>query len=69
MTVIGVAIGLGCALALGGVLDSLLYGVSARDPITLIGVGTVAIVTATLANLPPARRATSADPMTSLRAE
>jgi predicted permease len=69
MTVIGVAIGLGCALALGGVLDSLLYGVSARDPITLIGVGAVAIVTATLASLPPARRATSADPMTSLRAE
>jgi len=39
LTVVGVAIGLGCALAFAGVLDSLLYGVSARDPLTLIGVG------------------------------
>ena len=69
MTLIGVGIGLACALAFGGVLDSLLYGVSARDPLTLIGVGGMAIVTATVASLPSARRATAADPMTSLRAE
>jgi predicted permease len=69
LTVIGVAIGLGCALAFAGVLDSLLYRVSARDPLTLIGVGTVAVGAATLASLPSARRATGADPMTSLRAE
>ena len=69
LTVIGVAIGLGCALAFAGVLDSLLYGVSARDPLTLIGVVAMALGTATLASLPSARRATSADPMTSLRAE
>jgi ABC-type antimicrobial peptide transport system permease subunit len=69
LTVIGVAIGLGCALAFAGVLDSLLYGVSARDPLTLIGVAAMAVVTATLASLPSARRATGADPMTSLRAE
>lgn len=69
LTLIGVAIGLGCALAFAGVLDSLLYGVSARDPLTLFGVGTMAIGTATLASLPSARRATGADPMTSLRAE
>jgi ABC-type antimicrobial peptide transport system permease subunit len=69
LTVIGVAIGLGCALAFAGVLDSLLYGVSARDPLTLIGVGAMAVGTATLASLPSARRATGADPMTSLRAE
>jgi predicted permease len=69
LAVIGVAIGLGCALALAGVLDSLLYGVSGRDPLTLVGVGATAIGTATLASLPSARRATGADPMTSLRAE
>jgi predicted permease len=69
MTAIGAGIGLGCALAFAGVLDSLLYGVSARDPMTLIGVGAVAVVTATLASLPSARRATGADPMISLRAE
>jgi predicted permease len=65
----GVVIGIGCALIFGGVIDSLLYGVSARDPLTLIGVATIALVTATLASLPSARRATAADPMTSLRAE
>lgn len=69
LTGIGVAIGLGCALAFAGVLDSLLYGVSARDPLTLIGVGAMAVGTATLASLPSALRATGADPMTSLRAE
>jgi len=66
---IGVVIGIGSALLFGGVLDSLLYGVSARDPLTLIGVGALAVVTATLASFPSARRATGADPMTSLRAE
>jgi len=65
----GVVIGIGCALVFGGVLDSLLYGVSARDPLTLIGVAVMAVGTATLASLPSARRATGADPMTSLRAE
>ncbi len=69
LTVIGVGIGLGCALALAGVLDSLLYGVSARDPLTLLGVAAIALFTATLASLPSARRATGADPITSLRAE
>jgi len=51
LTVIGVTIGLGCALAFAGVLDSLLYGVSARDPLTFIGVGAMAVGTATLASL------------------
>jgi ABC-type antimicrobial peptide transport system permease subunit len=69
LTVVGVTIGLGCALVLGGVLDNLLYGVSARDPLTLIAVAAIAFVTATLASLPSARRATTADPLTSLRAE
>ena len=69
LTLIGVAIGLACALTFAGVLNSLLYGVSARDPLTLIGVATMAMGVATLASLPSARRATGADPITSLRAE
>jgi ABC-type antimicrobial peptide transport system permease subunit len=69
LTVIGVAIGLGFALAFAGVIDSLLYGVSARDPLTLICVGAMAVGVAMLASLPSARRATGADPMTTLRAE
>ena len=58
-----------CALALESVLDSLLFGVSARDPLTLIGVGAITVVTAVLASLPSVRRATGADPVISLRAE
>jgi predicted permease len=69
LTAIGASVGLACALLFAGVLENLLYGVSARDPLTLIGVGAMAVVTATLASLPSARRATGADPMTSLRAE
>ena len=69
LALVGAALGLGCALVFGGVLDSLLYGVSARDPLTLVGVGAMAIFTATLACFPSARRATGADPMTSLRTE
>jgi predicted permease len=66
---IGVVIGIGCALVFGGVLDSLLFGVSARDPLTLVCVGLMAVFVATLACVPSARKATAADPMTSLRAE
>jgi ABC-type antimicrobial peptide transport system permease subunit len=69
LTVIGVAMGLGCALILGGILENLLFGVSARDPVTLIAVGAIAIVTASLASLPSACRAIAADPITCLRAE
>ncbi len=69
LTVIGAALGLACALLFAGVLANLLYGVSARDPLTLIGVGAMAVVTAALASFPSAHRATGADPMTSLRAE
>jgi predicted permease len=69
LTVIGAALGLACALLFAGVLENLLYGVSARDPFTLLGVGAMAVVTAALASLPSAHRATGADPMTSLRAE
>jgi len=69
LTAIGVAIGLGCALILGGILENLLFGVSARDPLTLIAVGAIAMVTAMLASLPSARRATAADPITCLKAE
>jgi predicted permease len=69
LTVTGVVLGLGCALAFAGVLSSLLYGVSAKDPLTLLGVGVMAVLTATLACVPSARRATNADPMISLRAD
>lgn len=69
LTVLGVVIGLGCALAFAGVLNSLLYGTSARDPLTLFFVALLAVTMATLACYPSARRATNADPMAVLRSE
>jgi predicted permease len=65
----GIVLGIGGALALGRVLWSLLYQVSAADPVTFASVGAAAIAVAAIACYLPARRATSVDPMTALRTE
>jgi len=65
----GVAIGLVGALALGRVLCSLLFEVSAADPVTFASVSALAMAVAALACYLPARRATLADPANSLRSE
>jgi putative ABC transport system permease protein len=69
LAALGAAIGLAAALALGRVLSSLLFGVRATDPITLCAVAMLAIATAAVACALPARRATGADPLRSLRSE
>jgi predicted permease len=69
LSIAGAAIGLLCAAALGRLLASLLYGVSALDPITFATVAVLALATTTLACYFPASRATKADPMSSLRSE
>jgi predicted permease len=72
-TALGVALGLSMTLALAAVagdgIQSVLFGVSARDPLVYGGV--VALVTAVslVATLVPARRATRVDPVIALRAE
>jgi putative ABC transport system permease protein len=65
----GIVIGAAGGLALGRVLWSLLYRVSATDPLTFGAVGFAATAIAALACYIPARRATTADPATALRAE
>jgi predicted permease len=65
----GIVLGVVAALALGRVLWSLLYEVSATDPLTFGAVGLAAIAIAALACYIPARRATTADPAAALRAE
>jgi predicted permease len=65
----GIGLGIVAALALGRVLWSLLYQVSATDPLTFASVALAAIAIALLACYIPARRATTADPAAALRAE
>jgi len=69
VTIIGTAIGLATALAVTKVLASMLYGLTARDPFTLIGAAVVLIAVATLAATLPAWRASRTDPITALRYE
>jgi len=66
---VGIAVGLVASLGLSRLLGSLVYGISATDPVSFVGIPAVLALVALAANLIPARRATRMDPATTLRSD
>jgi putative ABC transport system permease protein len=65
----GVALGVAASIALTRLMKTFLFGVSATDPLTFVGVALLLTFIAVLACWLPARRATKVDPMIALRCE
>ncbi len=69
LTLVGIAVGVPCALAAARLIKGLLFNVTLYDPITLALVPLVLVAIGALASYVPARRAMKVDPMIALRHE
>jgi putative ABC transport system permease protein len=69
LVAVGMAVGLGAALAAMRLISTLLFDLAPNDPVTIAAAALLMIVVAALAGYLPARRASRVDPMTALRCE
>jgi ABC-type antimicrobial peptide transport system permease subunit len=69
LALLGIALGLPSGYGLGRLVESQLFGLTARDPVTFVVATAVLVVSAALAGYVPAARATRVDPLVALRYE
>lgn len=69
LVLIGMLVGLGGAFAATRLLTTLLFNITATDPVTFVGVSLILLIAALLACLLPTRRATRVDPLIALRVD
>jgi predicted permease len=69
LVAVGSLVGAACAVGLGHFVESLMFGLATRDPLTLLAAVAILLIVALVAGYLPARRAARIDPIVALRSE